>query len=195
MTSACHRANITRRPDHGTAGGQTRPPSLSGSLLVVMAPGVTAHPLLTFLLTPSSWLPIMRAMFSRPPVTRGSPSAPSPHLRADRALRGDPGLPTTALPSAEAALWGLGTCPLQGALTPRLPRICQEERACKAELRADTSSFSTSREQLPWLPAAAQDRVSQRAVRQPIALGRAAPRLLNQLAYREETQQRDLWLS
>lgn len=77
MTSARHRADITRRPDRGTAGGQTRPPSLSGSLLVVMAPGVTAHPLLTFLLTPSSWLPIMRAMLSRPPVTPGSPSAPS----------------------------------------------------------------------------------------------------------------------
>ena len=31
---------------------------------------------------------------------------------------------------------GLGACPLQGAFTPHLPRLSQEERACEAEPRA-----------------------------------------------------------
>ena len=44
--------------------------------------------------------------------------------------------------------WGLGVCPLQGALNPHLPRLCQEEQACKAEPRAEGLE--------PWSPQEAE---------------------------------------
>lgn len=203
---------------------------------------MTAHPLLTFLLNPSSRPPVTRVTLNRPPVT---PWLPLPHRHPiserTRPLEVTQASPQLLSLQQEPPPLGLGVCPLQGALTPHLPHLSQEERACEAEPRAggleprspqeaesmmqglwvalrglggwpggqrdqrlagawhgaglggETSHPRSARGASSFRGSGLQPRMELDSGQgQPVALGRAAPRLLSQPALREETQQRDL---